>query len=457
MHKKNFKNNMKNILSLLFLVLSASPAFAEASRETPVVQAVKAVSPAVVNINAEYFETTQQNPFSGFRGDPMMQEFFRDFFENGRPQREKRTSLGSGVIIDGQRGLVLTNAHVIERAGAIKVTMMDEREFDAEIVGSDVNSDLAVLKLNHSGTLPAVEMGRSDDLMIGETVIAIGNPFGFSNTVTTGVISALGRNIKTDNQTYHNFMQIDASINPGNSGGPLLNINGQLIGINTAIYASGQGIGFAIPINQAKRIINDLVKYGEVVPPWTGISVRPIDKRLANYLGSGKSGVAVGFVEKGSPAASAGIASGDIIFAVGGKSVQNPSEFQSLIMEYAPGDEIKLSMLKANEKTEIEIKSAVYPSGKAPELTYGLLGIEIKTAAMVSGQTIPGVVITKINPQSFLAGIGVRQGDLIRKIDGIKTDNTDEFYKVMMKSRHKSSVVLLVQRGGRGYYVTVNL
>jgi len=457
MHKKNFKNNMKNIFTLLLLIMPVSTAFAEASRETPVVQAVKAVSPAVVNINAESFETTQQNPFSGFRGDPMMQEFFRNFFENGKPQREKRTSLGSGVIIDGQRGLVLTNAHVIERAGAIKVTMMDEREFDAEIVGSDVNSDLAVLKLNHSGTLPSVEMGRSDDLMTGETVIAIGNPFGFSNTVTTGVISALGRNIKTDNQTYHNFMQIDASINPGNSGGPLLNINGQLIGINTAIYASGQGIGFAIPINQAKRIINDLVKYGEVVPPWTGINVKPMDKRLASYLGNGKSGVVVGFVEKGSPAANVGIAAGDIIFSVGGKQVQNPAEFQSFIMEHAPGDEIKLSMLKANEKTEINIKSTVYPSGKAPELTWELLGIEIKTAGMVSGQTIPGIAITKINPQSFLAGIGVRQGDLIRKIDGIKTGNSDEFYKIIMKSRHKSSVVLLVQRGGRGYYITVNL
>lgn len=457
MHKKNVKNNMKNFLYLLFLVLWSSSALAEASRETPVVIAVKAVSPAVVNINAEYYERTQQNPFQGFRGDPMMEEFFRNFLDNGRPQKEKRTSLGSGVIIDGKRGLVLTNAHVIGRAGAIKVTMMDEREFEAEIVGSDINSDLAILKINFDGTLPAVEMGKSDDLMIGETVIAIGNPFGFSHTVTTGVISSLNRSITTDNQTYHNFIQTDASINPGNSGGPLLNINGQLIGINTAIYASAQGIGFAIPINQAKRIINDLVKYGEVVPPWTGISVRPMDKRLASYLGSGKSGVVVGFVENGSPAASAGIASGDIIFSVGGKSVQNPSEFQSLIMEYAPGDEIKLSMLKANKNEEIEIKSSVYPSSKAPELTWGLLGIEVKAASAIAGRSVPGIAITKINPKSSLAEIGARPGDIIRKIDGIKTDKTDEFYKTIMKSRHKSSIVLLVQRGGRGYYITVNL
>lgn len=457
MHKKNTKNNMKRMLVPLFIFLSAVSAYAEASRETPVVQAVKAVSPSVVNINAEYFERTQQNPFSGFRGDPMMQDFFKDFFEYGRPQKEKRTSLGSGVIIDGHRGLVLTNAHVIERAGSIKVTMMDEREFDAEIVGSDVNSDLAVLKLSHSGDLPAVEMGRSDDLMIGETVIAIGNPFGFSNTVTTGVISAIGRNIMTQNQTYHNFIQTDASINPGNSGGPLLNINGQLIGINTAIYASGQGIGFAIPINHAKRIVNDLVKHGEVIPPWTGINVKPMDKRLANYLGNGKSGVVVGFVEKGSPAANAGVTAGDIVFSVGGKPVQSPSEFQSVIMEYAPGDEITLSMLKANDKKDVEIKTSVYPASKAPELTWGLLGIEVKSASLVSGQSVPGVVITKINPQSFLAGIGARQGDLIRKIDGAKTDSSEDFYKIMMKSRQKSSIVLLLQRGGKGYYITVNL
>lgn len=456
MHKKTMKNNMKkkmSVISLVFAIIAAgsvSNVTAETSRETPVVQAVKAVSPAVVNINAEYLEQAQQNPFQGFRGDPMMQEFFRDFFEYGRQRQEKRASLGSGVIIDGQRGLVLTNAHVIERAGAIKVTMMDAREFDAEIVGSDVNSDLAVLKLNYSGTLPSVEMGRSDDLMIGETVIAIGNPFGFSNTVTTGVISALGRNIKTDNQTYHNFMQIDASINPGNSGGPLLNINGQLIGINTAVYAGGQGIGFAIPINQAKRIINDLVKYGEVVPPWTGLNVKPVDKRLAAYLGDIKSGVVVSFVEKGSPAYNAGIHTGDLIFEVGGRPVQNPSEFQSYVMEYAPGDEIVFSMVKGTEKVDVDVKTVVYPVSKAPELTWGLLGVEIKTAS-------PGVAITKINPQSALAGIGAKPGDIIRKIDGIKTDKADDFYKIMMKSRHKSSVVLLLQRGGRGYYITINL
>lgn len=441
---------MKKILPFIFAVISASTVYAEASRETPVVRAVKAVSPSVVNINAEYFEKNQQNPFQGFRGDPMMQDFFRDFFEYGRQRQEKRTSLGSGVIIDGLRGLVLTNAHVIERAGAIRVTMMDEREFDAEIVGSDANSDLAVLKLNHEGSLPSVEMGISDDLMIGETVIAIGNPFGFSNTVTTGVISALGRNIKTDNQTYHNFMQIDASINPGNSGGPLLNINGQLIGINTAIYASGQGIGFAIPINHAKRIINDLVKYGEVVPPWTGINVKTMDKRLATYLGNTRHGVVVSFVEKGSPASNAGINTGDLIFAVGGRPVQNPSEFQGYVMEYAPGDEVRFSMLRGNEKDEIDVKTGVYPSGKAPELVWGLLGIEIGTAS-------PGVAITRINPQSALAGTGARPGDIIRKIDGIKTDKTDDFYKIIMKSRHKSSVVLLLQRGGKGYYITVNL
>ncbi|MBW2569370.1 MAG: trypsin-like peptidase domain-containing protein, partial [Deltaproteobacteria bacterium] len=236
------------------------------------------VSPAVVNINSEYEVRRRVNPFSGFSRDPFFDSFFKDFFDPGFEQRYKRTSLGSGVIIDGKRGLILTNAHVLAKSATITVILNDERKFDARIIGADPDSDLAVLRISSKNPLPAVEMGDSNDLMIGETIIAIGNPFGFSNTVTTGVISAINRSIRADDAVYHDFIQLDASINPGNSGGALLNINGELIGINTAIYAKAQGIGFAIPINKAKRIVSDLIQYGKVVQIWLGLTVQDLDK-----------------------------------------------------------------------------------------------------------------------------------------------------------------------------------
>ena len=239
--------------------------------------------------------------------DPMLDKFFRDFFAPELERREKRTSLGSGVIIDGTRGLVLTNTHVVEKATTIRVALNDQREFEATIIGMDPDSDLAVLKIQSDQVLPAIQMGHSDDLMIGESVVAIGNPFGFSHTVTTGVVSSVNRSIKTADRVFHKFIQTDASINPGNSGGPLLNINGELIGINTAIYAQAQGIGFAIPINRAKRIISDLINFGEVVQAWIGMTVQALDSNLSNYLGvPGDVGLMVTAVETESPAATAG-------------------------------------------------------------------------------------------------------------------------------------------------------
>jgi S1-C subfamily serine protease len=216
------------------------------------------------------------------------------------------------------------------------VTLQDEREFEAEIVGADPDFDLAVLRIQSKAVLPEVKMGSSDDLMIGETVIAIGNPFGFSHTVTTGVISALDRSIRTDDRVFHEFIQIDASINPGNSGGPLLNINGELIGINTAIYAKAQGIGFAIPISKTRKIISDLIAHGEVIEPWIGIIVQNIDAGLARYLNiPAKSGVLVKMVENGSPAAKAGAREGDIILALDNRKIVSEDDFQSTMRNYS--------------------------------------------------------------------------------------------------------------------------
>jgi len=300
------------LAAALIFVLALSAALAvhttaaDSLRETPVVKAVRKASPAVVNISSAYEARSRPNPFSGF-GNPFFDEFFKDFFDPRFQRRQQQTSLGSGVIIDGSRGLILTNAHVVQRASTIKVVLQDEREFEARLIGADPDSDLAVLKIDSKEALPAIPMGDSDDLMIGETVIAIGNPFGFSHTVTTGVISALNRSVRSEDRVLQDFIQIDASINPGNSGGPLLNITGELIGINTAIYAKAQGIGFAIPIRKARRIVADLVQFGEVKQAWIGVLAQDIDERMAQYLNTpGRRGALVKAVEPDSPARSAG-------------------------------------------------------------------------------------------------------------------------------------------------------
>jgi len=345
------------IINRIFLVcliccfLVPLPALAEKyNRETAVVKTVKRVGPAVVNISSEYEGRPEQNPFNSFGMDPFFERFFKDFFDHGYNRQQKRTSLGSGVIIDGNRGFILTNAHVITRAGTITVTLKDEREFNAQIVGADPDSDLAVLKIESPGSLPDIQMSRSDDLLIGETVIAIGNPFGFSHTVSTGVISAVNRSVRTEARTFHDFIQIDAPINPGNSGGPLLNINGDLIGINTAIYANARGIGFAIPINKAQRIVSDLIAYGEVIQAWIGLLVQDLNRELVEYykIPTGK-GVIVESVARKGPADRAGIKSGDIIMRINNRPVPSNSAFQDIMRGVAAGQTIQVH-LKRRDK-----------------------------------------------------------------------------------------------------------
>ncbi len=430
-------------------------------RETPVVRAVRKVSPAVVNISSEYEVRKRVSPFSGFGMDPFFDSFFKDFFEPGFERRYKRHSLGSGVIIDGKRGFILTNAHVVEKTGTITAILKDEREYEAQVVGADPDSDLAVLRIESDKPLPAIEMGDSEDLMIGESVIAIGNPFGFSHSVTTGVISALNRSIRTENRVFQDFIQTDASINPGNSGGPLLNINGALIGINTAIYSKAQGIGFAIPINKAKRIVNDLIRYGEVIPAWIGLTVQNIDKRLAQYLNvQGVSGVLVKAVEDKSPAEQAGIQEGDILRTLESKKVANASQYESVLKGIAAGQTISATFWRNSEEKTASIETAVFPIELAMELAYRLMGVAVEDAtvrnrAKYNLATKEGVVITKIRNRSHLAEIGVKPGDVIRKMDEIPIKGTKDFESAIVKNRKKSSVVVLLQRGDQLYYITV--
>jgi len=433
----------------------------ELDRRNAVVDAIQKVGPAVVNISSEYQIRSRSNPFSGFGLDPFFDSFFKDFYDPDLERRQKRTSLGSGVIIDGKRGFILTNAHVVSRSESISVALKDEREFQAQIVGVDPHSDLAVLKIANPEDLPAIDMGNSQDLMIGETVVAIGNPFGFSHTVTTGVISSLNRSVRTEDAVYHDFIQTDASINPGNSGGPLLNIHGDLIGINTAIYAKAQGIGFAIPINKARRIVSDLIQYGEVVLSWTGLFLQNLDKNLAHYLKVPEDkGVIVKDVEPDSPAVSAGIHKGDILLSLENIPIRSVDDYQQALKKFAVDSKVKINILRDNQRKTRVLTTSVFPEDRALELADRLLGITIedlspKIRRLYQLSAKEGVVISKVAPQSYLADIGVHAGDVIRQMDDQTIASVDDFKKAIIKSRQKETLVILVQRGGQGYYITV--
>jgi len=431
------------------------------ARESAVVKAVKKVSPAVVNISSEYEVIKRSNPFFDFGLDPFFESFFKDFFEPRHQRRYKRNSLGSGVIIDGGRGYILTNEHVIARSAKITVVLRDEREFEAELVGAAPDFDLAVLRIDSNKELPAIQMGSSDDLMIGETVIAIGNPFGFSNTVTTGVISALNRSIQTENRTYQDFIQTDASINPGNSGGPLLNINGELIGINTAIYSKAQGIGFAIPINKARRVVDDLIKYGEVHIAWLGLSVQDLEPRLAHYFKVPEGqGVIISDIAGHSPAQEAGLQPGDVVTGVGKKRVTSKETYHDMIRDFAAGDAIPLTVWKDRGAETLKIRSRTFPEALAEELAYKSLGVRVRDISRAVRLRFriaarDGVMVTQLRPGSYLDRIGVRPGDVIRRINEKVVKTVDDFKGAVIKYRHKESAVLLIQRGNQQYYVTV--
>jgi Do/DeqQ family serine protease len=459
------------IISAVFLFVFVNlfflftPAFlnAESLRESAVVKAIRKVSPAVVNISSEFEIRKRVNPFYGFGMDPNFESFFRDFFDPGFEQKYKRTNLGSGVIIDGKRGFILTNKHVIVKSSTITVALKDGREFKAQIIGADPDSDLAVLRISSKGDLPAIEMGNSNNLMIGETVIAIGNPFGFSNTVTTGVISATNRSIKVDNTFYHDFIQTDASINPGNSGGPLLNIYGELIGINTAIYAKAQGIGFAIPINKAKRIITDLIKYGEVIPAWIGVTVQDLDAELAQYLkATTVKGVLVKKTETSGPAHKAGIHVSDIIRSIGSRKILSQNDFNIAMSNISAGEDININIWRDGETRNFLVKSSSFPIDLAEDLARNLLGITVKNLSrknryVYKTHTQEGVVITEINRNSYLARIGAKPGDIIRQMDELTIKNINDFKKAIIKYRQKKSLVIVLQRGDQLYNISVRL
>ncbi|UCD10996.1 MAG: trypsin-like peptidase domain-containing protein, partial [Nitrospinaceae bacterium] len=371
-----FRQTIALFLLLAGLVPSVPVAAAgdAANRRTPLVRAVERAGPAVVNIFTTEAARKRQNPFGGL-GDDFFERFFQDFFP---PTTSQRRSLGSGVIINPE-GYVLTNEHVVRKATSIKVTLIGKREFDGHLVGADIKSDLAIIKIESKQPLPYIEMGRSDDLMIGETVLAIGNPFGLQHTVTTGIISALNRSIRGGReQVYQDFIQVDASINPGNSGGPLLNINGSLIGINTAIYQKAEGIGFAIPIDAAKRIVNDLISYGKVRRGWTGLSVQDMSPDLREHFKvSQPTGVLVIKVVPGSPAARAGIQRGDVLLGMDKHDIENRSQFRQRLSTYSVGNAISFTVSRDGRESVRRVKVSALTRTEAARFARDWLGLGV--------------------------------------------------------------------------------
>ncbi|NQZ99806.1 MAG: trypsin-like peptidase domain-containing protein [Myxococcales bacterium] len=436
------------VVAALFVALSpvASSARDPFLRRTAAVRAVQKSGPAVVNITTEQLVSTR-SPFRRFGGDPFFDSFFRDFYEPLRSQTVQ--NLGSGVVID-KEGHILTNEHVVARANRIRVTMADGREFDANVLGADPNNDIAVLKVDTDESLPWIPPHRSEDLMVGEPVIAIGNPFGLSNSVTTGVISAINRSIRSENHTFHGFLQTDASINPGNSGGPLLNANGQLIGINTAVHNGGQGIGFAIPIDVATRVVNELIAHGEVSPVWIGLEFQDVGARMHEALGlpEGTSGALVNRVRSDSPAEAAGIRRGDVVTHVENRPVLGARPFFEMLESVTVGQKLRTDLWRDGGTRRVTLHAEKIPDDLVDRFTQEMLGLEIEPRH-------GSFVIAGLRPGSSAANIGMRPGDYVLAINGRALEDEDALRRSILGLRGRDRALLVVQRGNGRYHVTL--
>ena len=418
-------------------------------RRTATVRAVEKVGPSVVNITSERVVT--RSPFGGAAGDPLFDRFFRDFFE---PRENDSTqSLGSGVVIDAA-GHVITNEHVVNRASRIRVSLADGRELDARLVGADRKNDLAVLRIQAADELPWVEPGTSSDLLVGEPVIAIGNPFGLSNSVTTGVVSALNRSFRVDeDQIFHGFLQTDASINPGNSGGPLLNAEGALIGINTAIYGGAEGIGFAIPIDTARRVARELIAYGEVQPPWVGFTFQSVDDALHDVLGlpEGVVGVLVNDVFTDGPAKAAGLRRGDIITHMDGRTLRSARSLYEMLEPTTTGQKLRVKVWRDGSTVDTTVEVSELPATVAHSLAEQRLGLRLEPVG------VAGFAVTRLEPGGAASRIGMREGDRILVMNGRLLRSEEDLRRSVHELGARAQARLIVLRDGARYSVALPL
>lgn len=427
-------------------------------------EVVAATKPAVVNISTTRTIKTPGIP-SPFFDDPFFRRFFGDEFGHFRRPREyKQASLGSGVIVD-REGYILTNNHVIKDADEIKVRLSDKREFTGKVIGTDPKTDLAVIKIN-SDNLPVIKWGDSDKLRVGETVIAIGNPFGLSQTVTSGIVSATGR-ANVGIADYEDFIQTDAAINPGNSGGALVNVSGELVGINTAIFSTSggyQGIGFAIPSNMAKVVMENLIKRGKVIRGWLGVVIQPVTPELAKQFGlKEEKGVLVGDVVEEGPAEKAGIQRGDVIIEYDGRKVSEPSSLRNMVANTQPGKEVKIKILREGKEKNLQVTIAELPTemqkvpGRADNLLKGVI-VQNITPGMRKELNIPrritGVIITDIEEESPAVGV-LSTNDVIIEVNRRKINNVKDYERIISRIKPDQDILLLIFRNGSTFYITL--
>jgi len=427
----------------------------------------EAARPGVVNIRTVKIIKGGSPVFRHFFGNPHgrnrnpFDEFFGPFQGDGQQRDFKQRSLGSGFLIDGD-GFIVTNNHVIEDADQIKVILADDKEFDAELVGRDPKTDLALIRIEGAKNLKPLELGNSENLKVGTWVVAIGSPFGLEQTVTAGIVSAKGRIIGSG--PYDDFIQTDASINPGNSGGPLLNMDGEVVGINTAIIASGQGIGFAIPINMAKGIIDQLKDKGEVTRGWLGVGIQDLTPELADYYGlKAQKGVLVTQVFEGDPADKAGIKVNDIILSVDGQKVTTGRELSAMIANTQVGSQTTVDLIRDGKtksltvtlaKRDDEEKMLATQSRNNNELGIEVTDLDSDIARRfgIEGKE-NGVLVTDVKDDSLAREADVRPGDIIKEINRTVVKNRKDFVQLMKKNEKSETIQLLVKRRNAGYLV----
>ncbi len=447
------------------------------SLERAFVTVAERVMPAVVHINASQREATRERgPERGPRDPrermtpPERGEFerrFREFFGEGferffrqrPPERRESRSQGSGVIVD-KSGVILTNNHLIDQATEIEVRLSDKRKFKAKVVGRDPKTDLAVLKIEGDGDFPTAELGDSDRLRIGQWAVAVGNPFGLERTVTVGIISATGRR-RVGVTTYESFIQTDAAINPGNSGGPLLNLDGKVIGINTAIVAVGQGIGFAIPVNDARRVVPQLIATGRVTRGWLGIRIQPLTADLAPSFGANEGdGVLVADVMPGSPAEAGGLKSGDVILELQGQKTPEVPDLQRAVADIPPGNTAQVTILREGKRETREIKIGEMPADEPTAAARGTerWGLSVQPitpelARQFNLSATAGVLVSEVDEGSPAARAGLRPGDVILEVNRRRVRDVASFEGAL--SRSEQDALVFLQREGRTSYLVM--
>jgi serine protease Do len=420
------------------------------------------VSPAVVNISTvktikgggPVFRHFYQSPW----GD---QDPFKDFFGDEHQREFKQRSLGSGFIID-KDGYIVTNNHVIADADQIKVKLNSGKEYDAKIIGRDPSTDIALIKIKADSNYSIVNLGNSDALRVGEWVVAIGSPFGLEHTVTAGIVSAKGRVIGSG--PYDDFIQTDASINPGNSGGPLINMKGNVVGINTAIIAGGQGIGFAVPVNMAKGVIKQLKEEGEVTRGWLGVGIQDVNDEMAEYYGvKGKKGVLVSEVFPGDPADKAGIKAKDIIIEVDGEKIETSRELTRIIAGLPVGEVIKIRAFRNGKEKTFKVKIAkreeaekiVRMSQHGEQVAFGVKvsNLTPEISRRLKLRETEGVVVTGVQPNSQGEDKGIRTRDIIKEINHQSIHTVDEYKDAIRKVKKGDTFTMFIKRANSGFFV----